>query len=303
MKKIIFLLLFIVLIPIYGNEAQASLVSDKNYRAEQSKIQRKEVKQIKNLFEVHFNYANKHDIESLKLLYSDNYINNDGFNKEVYFKNVQQTWQECSDLTYKVKLESINIEGDKASVLVEENATGTVYENLDVGPAAGEIHSKSKGVYYLTKINDKWLISGETVLFDESSLLYGDARFMNISLIAPSQVSSGGPYTVTLKVDNDEKIYMIGSIEHDPVTYPAGKTNAPLRVIPSTKVLERVIKANTDNLNEYAVASLAISKTKNEGLSNFKIYMAGLACVMKRVNVVSKNNFIKIEDKNESADR
>jgi hypothetical protein len=140
-------------------------------------------------------------------------------------------------------------------------------------------------------------------LFDESSLLYGDARFMNISLTTPSHVSAGDEYTATVKVDSDEAIYMIGSIEHDPVTYPAGRTNAPLRVVPQSQVLERVIKANNDNLNEYAVASLAISKTKNEGLANFKIYMAGLACVMKRVNVVPKNNFIKSEGKNEGNNR
>ena len=298
MKKIIFIfVIFALLFPNINLVSNASLVTDKNYRNEQKKFERNELKQIKNLFNVHYEFANRHDIESLKLLYADNYINNDGFNKEVYFKNIKETWDECQDLTYKMNIESANIEGEHASVIVEETATGTVFDNIESGPAAGEIHSKSKGIYHLTKVNDKWLISGETVLFDESSLLYGDARFMNISLITPAQVSSEEQYTATVQVDTKDKIYMIGSIQHEPVTYPSEKSNAPLRVVPQTNVLERIIKANNNNMNEYAVASLAISKTKNEGLENFRIYMAGLACIMKRVNVVPKNNYIKIEEK------
>ena len=66
--------------------------------------------------------------------------------------------------------------------------------------------------------------------------------------------------------------------------------------MPQSQILERLIKANTDNVNEYAIASLAISKAKNLGEDHFQIYMAGLACVMKRVNVVPKNKLIKLED-------
>ena len=50
---------------------------------------------------------------------------------------------------------------------------------------------------------------------------------------------------------------------------------------------------HNDNINEYAVASLAISKSQTDKFDNFRVYMAGLACIMQRVNVVPKNNFIK----------
>ena len=63
-----------------------------------------------------------------------------------------------------------------------------------------------------------------------------------------------------------------------------------------TQTLERLLTSNSDNINEYAVASLAISKVQNVNEENFRIYMAGLACIMKRVNVIPKNNHIKIED-------
>ena len=165
-------------------------------------------------------------------------------------------------------------------------------------PVTGEIHSSSTGIYHLIQINGKWFISGETSLSDESSLLYGDARFMNIEIQAPAQVESGDTYTTTIKVDTDDNVntFIIGSIDHDPVTYPASTPKTELRAMPQSQILERLIKANTDNVNEYAIASLAISKAKNLGEDHFQIYMAGLACVMKRVNVVPKNKLIKLED-------
>ena len=39
---------------------------------------------------------------------------------------------------------------------------------------------------------------------------------------------------------------------------------------------------------------LRFQKLQGVGTDSFKIYMAGLACVMKRINVIPKNNFVKI---------
>jgi hypothetical protein len=135
------------------------------------------------------------------------------------------------------------------------------------------------------------------MLSDESALLYGDARFMNIELIAPAQVGSGETYTTIVTADADENTVIVGSLEHDPVVYPSGVPNGPLRTMQKTHILERFIKANTDNINEYAVASLAISKSTSNKFGGTKVYMAGVACLMKRVNVIPKNNFAKLEDK------
>jgi hypothetical protein len=298
MKRIILisLLISMFLAPSMMPQTQASLVSSRRYRSEQKKETRQDIKQIKNLIELHNKAANLHDVSMLKVFYADNYVNNDGFNKEVYFKSIEDTWKDCSDLTYSTKITSINIDGEHGSVNVEETASGTITETFDNVPIAGEIHSKSYGIYHLVKINGKWYISGETALSDESSLLYGDARFMNIEIQAPSQVGAGESYTTTLKIDTDENTFVMGSIDSDPVKYPSKSPQNTLRAINDSGVLERYFKANSDNLNEYVVASLAISKVKNRNSDSFKIYMAGLACVMKRVNVVPKNNYIKVED-------
>jgi hypothetical protein len=297
MKRIVLFLALVLFTTCSGNlSAQASLVSSGQYRHEQNRVYKNEVKLIKKLMAVHNTFANKHDLQGLKPLYADSYMNNDGFNKEAYFKTIEETWEECKDLTYKTKILSIDLIGENAYVSVEEDAVGTVFDKLDDASVAGEIHGKSTGIYHLKKLNGSWLIAGETMISDESSLLYGDARFMDIELIAPLQVGAGESYTTTVKVDADENTVIIGSIEHDPVVYPSSIPKGPLRTVPKTNVLERIMKANTDNLNEYTVTSLAISKSKTDKYNNTKIYMAGLACLMKRINVVPKNNFIILKE-------
>ena len=297
MRKIVFtLLLMSLMAPIINQSAEASIISDRAYRAEVRREQKQDIKQIKNLFKNHNELANKHDSKNLAELYADNYINNDGFDKVTYFKSIDSTWKACEDITYTTKVLSITINGDNASVNVEETASGTIVETIESVPVAGEIHSRAQGIYHLIKINGQWYISGETAISDESTLLYGDARFMNIEISSPAQVSSGETYTISLKVDAEDDTFIIGSLDHDPVKYPPKTPKNELRALNQSQTLERIIKANTDNLNEYAVASLAISKVKNLGEEHYRIYMAGLACLMKRVNVVPKNNFIEIEE-------
>ena len=298
MKRIIITLLLILFsVPAVSLSSDASLVSDRKYRAEQRQENKQNIKHIKNLFDNHDKYANDHDIDKLGLLYADEYTNNDGFNKKAYFKSIEETWENCKDISYTTKIKTISVNGDYADVEVEETATGTIVEQvLDRVPIAGEIHSQSQGIYHLIKINDKWYIKGETALADESSLLYGDARFMNIELQAPGQVAAGETYSILLKVDEEKDSYIIGSIDHDTVTYPTSTPKNELRALSSSKTLERYLKANTDNINEYAIASLAVSKMKKLNNDNLRVYMTGLACVMKRVNVIPKNNFIKLED-------
>lgn len=298
MKKIVTILLInLFLFGLVVPKADASLISDRSYRAEQRKENKQNIKLIKDLFKVHDKFANAHDIKMLDVLYADNYINNDGFDKKTYFKSIEKTWETCKDISYTTKILSIEVNGDNAVVNVEETASGTITDNLgDNIPIAGEIHSNSKGIYYLSKLDGKWYISGENSLSDESSLLYGDARFMNIELQTPIQVAAGETYSVMLKVDAGDDTFIIGSIDNDPVTYPSNTPKSELRALNSSKTLERFIKANSDNINEYAVASMAISKVRRIAPDDIRIYMAGLACVMKRINVIPKNNFIKIED-------
>jgi hypothetical protein len=156
MKKIILALLFVSLLaPFTTVNAEASIISDRAYRAEVRREQKQDIKLIKELFKTHKEFANKHNSEGLKPLYADNYINNDGFNKTTYFKSVDSTWETCKDLTYDTKILSIDITGENASVEVLETASGTISEMLEAVEVAGEIHSRAEVIYHLIKINGK----------------------------------------------------------------------------------------------------------------------------------------------------
>ena len=65
--------------------------------------------------------------------------------------------------------------------------------------------------------------------------------------------------------------------------------------------LERVFKSNSDNINEYAVASIGLTHTENYDEDRIRVYMSGLGFIMTRINVVPENKYIKLEDKNEQS--
>ena len=303
MKKIILLLSVFIIFNAMNIPAQAISTGDKNSAAAVKRVQKSDTRQIKDLFKLHERYANNHDISSLGDLYSEKYVNNDGFDKKIYFQSIKDTWETCKDLTYKTTINKISIDGDYASVEVLETAYGSLYETLDIGPVAGEIHSTSTGIYHLTKNNGKWLITGETALTDNSSLRYGDARYLKIELSTPNQVNFGEQYTATVKIDADENTFVIGSIGNDPVKYPPSTPNNTLRAVPQSQTLERILYANQENLNEYTVATLAVSKIKDLGVGGTRVSLTGLACLMKRVNVVPKNNYITQENPDENNNR
>ena len=64
--------------------------------------------------------------------------------------------------------------------------------------------------------------------------------------------------------------------------------------------------ANTDNVNEYNIASVGITRAEfpdEDNPRNIRIYMSGIAFVVTRVNVVPANNFIKLEEKDGQKDK
>ena len=61
--------------------------------------------------------------------------------------------------------------------------------------------------------------------------------------------------------------------------------------------MERVFHSNSENVNEYTVASVGITRAEPTYTPDeVRVYMGGLAFIMTRVNVVPKNKFVKIED-------
>lgn len=302
-KKLSVLLITALLFSITSTlPGQANILTTQKARIEQNRINRATYNDIKKVIDQQSVYTNKYDLKGLATLYANNFVNSDGFNKDVYFKLIEETWKTYPDITYKTEIKNIEFSDNYATVFTNEVAIATSQEEIGDLTAIGELYSTSQCVYYLEKQGAKWLINSEKIIEETSTLKYGDARYINIELNAPKQIGANKNYTTTLKLDAPKDSVVIASINKENIVYPQTKSDDAFRKMPDDNILERVFLSNKDNVNEYAVASIGITRAENYTDNQIRVYMGGLAFIMTRINVIPENKFIKLEDKKESAE-
>lgn len=302
-KKLSVLLITALLFSITSTlPGQANILTTQKARIEQNRINRATYNDIKKVIDQQSVYTNKYDLKGLATLYANNFVNSDGFNKDVYFKLIEETWKTYPDITYKTEIKNIEFSDNYATVFTNEVAIATSQEEIGDLTAIGELYSTSQCVYYLEKQGAKWLINSEKIIEETSTLKYGDARYINIELNAPKQIGANKDYTTTLKVDAPKDSVVIASINKENIVYPQTKSDDAFRKMPDDNILERVFLSNKDNVNEYAVASIGITRAENYTDNQIRVYMGSLAFIMTRINVIPENKFIKLEDKKESAE-
>lgn len=242
----------------------------------------------------HLKFANSYNLDGLKSLYADSYTSADGLNKDIYFDLIKKTWASYPDIKYKIDIKNINIEANIAVAQVSEYAIATTGSKSGVVDENGLLESTSDSVYYLEKVNNDWLITSDHIIAEKTSLKYGAAKDINVELSSPCQLPANTQYTATLKIEQPKDSLVIASIGQEVITYPQTVAEEVFRRIPEDGILERVFKANNKNINEYAVASFGITKAKISKGNEIKIYVTGLGFVMSRVNVIPKNDYIKV---------
>lgn len=301
-KKLSVLLITALLFSVAASlPSQAGILAVQKAKIEQNRIKKSTYNDIKNVIDQQSVFTNKYDLKGLSSLYANDFVNSDGFNKDVYFKLIEETWKTYPDITYKTEIKNIEFSDNYATVFTYETAVATSQEEIGDLTAIGELYSTSQCVYYLEKQGTKWLINSEKIIEETSTLKYGDARYINIELNAPKQIGANKDYTTTLKVDAPKDSVVIASINKENIVYPQTKSDDAFRKIPDDNILERVFLSNKDNVNEYAVASIGITRAENYTDNQIRVYMGGLAFIMTRINVIPENKFIKLEDKKESA--
>lgn len=274
--------------------AEASVFSLRSEKQQQLQLEKTYKKEITELFAKLNEYAKNYDIQSLQGLYSSKFVDNDGYTKDVYFSLVEDTWETYPNITYTTKIKDIKIDGNYATVETEESAVATSDDlSKDL---FGELQSSSKCIYNLQRFSHKWEIISEIVLEETSTLKYGEARYVKMYLESPKTIGAGQEYTSTLKVDLPSDQIVIGSINQERIVNPATKSVEIYRRL-EDQTLTRMFQANSDNINEYNVASVGITASEPAGDDKVRVYMNGLAFIMTRVNVVPKNNFAKVDKK------
>ena len=302
-KKLSVLLITALLFSVASTlPSQAGILAVQKAKIEQNRIKKSTYNDIKKVIDQQSVYTNKYDLKGLSSLYANDFVNSDGFNKDVYFKLIEETWKTYPDISYKTEIKNIEFSDNYATVFTNEIAVATSKETVGDLTAIGELYSISQCVYYLEKQGAKWLINSEKIIEETSTLKYGDARYINIELNAPKQIGANKDYTTTLKVDAPKDSVVIASINKENIVYPQTKSDDAFRKMPDDNILERVFLSNKDNVNEYAVASIGITRAENYTDNQIRIYMGGLAFIMTRINVIPENKFIKLENKKESAE-
>ena len=275
--------------------AEAGIISLHKSRAEQNRLYKSAYNDVKHVIDQQTVYTNKYDLDGLSSLYAKEFVNSDGFDKEVYFKLIKETWETYPDISYKTQINKIEVGENYATVYVDEVAVATSKETVEELTVIGELYSTSKCVYYLEKQGSKWLISSEKVLDETSTLKYGDARYADIKLNVPKQIGAGKEYTASLNVVTPIDSVVIASISKENIVYPQTKSEDAFRKLTDNSVLERVFTSNKNNVNEYAVASVGITRAESVSDTQARIYMGGLAFIMTRINVIPENKFIQTE--------
>jgi hypothetical protein len=301
MKKLILVLtiLFISCSKSYAQSENITLLTGIGFFNEQPAPKasaKNPCEEVKRVLQSHLKYANSYDIDGLKSLYSNNYINMDGLDGKVYFDLIKKTWASYPDIKYKMAIRNIQITENIAIVQVNETAKATTDSKSGIMNEKGLLESTSNSVYYLEKFNNKWMITSDRIIFEKTFLRYGSAKRIAINLISPSQVLADTKYTSTLKINCPEDSFIIASIGQEKITYPQAVAEEVFRKLPEDGVLERMFDSNKNNLNEYSVASFGITKARIGKGTEIKISITGLGFVMSRVNVIPKNDFVKVAE-------
>lgn len=255
------------------------------------KLKRSPEIEIQNFFKKFNKYSEKNNIEKLKEMYSDSYVNNDGYDKETIFKLNEEAQGAYKNVDYDTQLLSIRADRFNAVVDAVETAKGETINGFGKIEGTGEITSELHYTDYLRKEDGKWRIVATDISREKLELKYGDARGKSFKVTAPECVPAGAEYEVSLKTESSLKELLIGSISNEQIKYPQEQAKDVLRAINDGE-LSRIIKANTLNNNEYATISVAITKADLEP-NSVVIKMTGAAILMNRVNVLKATNTVK----------
>jgi len=249
---------------------------------------------VKKLLESQVKYANRTDFENFINTYDSKYVNSDGFNLDVYSSLIKDIWNTYDNIKYGIKISDIKIVDDKAVVDLIE----TSQANISMSKVYdGELKSSANTIYYLEKTDNGWKVVSDKVLDETTTMLYGDAKDLDIKLSVPMEIEANKEYCATLEFVPPSETVAIASIASDIVEYPQKPTKEVFRAMPEDNILERLFTSNNQSSNEYVAASIGLTKTSvcNMGVN---LNLTGFGYAIRRVNVIpDKNGASDVKDK------
>lgn len=239
------------------------------------KVEHQEIESLLGDIETQWN---AHNLDAVMNFYHDDYVNNDGLDKNAVKELTKDFWKTYPDAKSKSKTKQVRVEGKFSTVESRDSAVGSTAREMPGIGTKGVLSSISEGQLYLRKFGKDWKIVGDRIDYEKVRVAFGTATDLATSFIAPEQVKSGQEYSARLKVDLPKDLIAVGSITSEPLKYPQPPHQDQWRPI-ENQILERIIHANTSNHNELLMATIGITDRTR---SNLK----GLTYLTRRLNVV-----------------
>lgn len=243
-------------------------------------------KEIISLFKKLDTYSEKQDLKKIKQLFSDDFVNNDGYDIDTYIKSVKNGFSSYTVSNAYTKINNISINDDYAIVLVTETSKAETAKPIEGIGGNGLIISSADIYYHLKKQNGKWQISSANIIDETCSILYGAAKSVYFSINVPTMVKSGSEYTISLSFAPIKETFVAASLFSSQIIYPMNLPQTDFKAIKNDGILERLVTANSDNYNEYAVATIGMTSPKLIAGNEYGLETTGSAIVLRRVNVI-----------------
>ena len=266
-----------------------------------------DIREIKEVLKLLTKYSNEHNVDKIVTLYDKSYRSFDGFNYDTFIKMLKETFDAYDDITYKSDIQSIQLYGDKAvanlvdvttATLESKNTQEKVKKITDSELNSGSLEGECNYAIYLQKINNEWKIIGDNVISEVTSVKYGSAKNYPMEFLAPLSAKKDEEYCLTLKMPVKKGIKVVASLGKEEILYPSAEPEDIFRKLPKDGILERIVRANKDGYNEYAMASVGITEINlAQDLSMIQFKMTGLAFLMQRVNLYTDLNPVREEKK------
>ena len=189
-------------------------------------------------------------------LHDESYVSTDGYNKDRLKELALEAWKEFPDVKYTIKVISVNVDIDNATVITTERMSGLTNASVEYIKGHGYIDSESTAVYYLKKYSNDWRITSDFIINEKSSMRYGVAKYIPMKLDAPSIVAPNEEYTAILKINVPKHYVALVSINNEPITYPTERSTEVFRSIKADGIRERILTSNDGKKNENVDAPL-----------------------------------------------
>lgn len=257
--------------------------------------------EVRSILNKHTKAMSIHDVQKVKSFYDENYKSTDGFDLAELEKMLNKTYSVYSNIKYKVKIKSIEVSENNAIAQISDSSSAIIYPDTHEKlkkEKSGKLSGKSTYNVYLKKINNNWKIVKDDILQEETTLKFGIAKNINMDIETPETIKNNQEYNLSLKMEKPKNILALGSISREEIVYPPVDYQEKYRKISENGELERIVRANDNNLDEYAVASIGFTKVSlNDEQTKAKIEILGMAYLMKRINMepIKENNVVKAE--------